>query len=42
VTNIHNGNKIFVDKRNVVEWAFEYIIKNIWVGNPTLFYLHKL
>jgi hypothetical protein len=29
VTNIHNGNKIFVDKRNVVEWAFEYIIKNI-------------
>jgi hypothetical protein len=29
VTNIRNGNKIFVDKRNVVEWAFEYIIKNI-------------
>jgi hypothetical protein len=29
VTNIRNGNKVFVDKRNVVEWAFEYIVKNI-------------
>jgi hypothetical protein len=29
VTNIRNGNKIFVDKRNVAEWAFEYIVKNI-------------
>jgi hypothetical protein len=29
VTNIRNGNKIFVDKRNIVEWAFEHIVRNI-------------
>lgn len=37
VTDTLDDNKIFVDKRNIVEWAFKHIVRNIWVGNPTLF-----
>jgi hypothetical protein len=29
VTDTLDGNKIFVDKRNIVEWAFEHIVRNI-------------
>lgn len=29
VTDTLDGNEIFVDKRNIVEWAFKHIVRNI-------------